>query len=81
VNLPASGGVARVSAWEATMGKRTAGNDPVEGADPGGTRSTKPGNPDKTGKARPEKVRQTVVSGDRNDGADPGRDMEKHPKT
>ena len=63
------------------MAKRTTGGDPIEGADPGGTRSTKPGNPDKSGPAKPEKVQQTVVSGDRNDGADPGHDMEKHPKT
>lgn len=63
------------------MAKRTAGNDPVEGADPGGTRSTKPGNPDKSGPAKPEKVEQKVVSGDRNDGADPGREPHKHPQT
>ena len=61
------------------MGRRTAGNDPVEGADPGGTRSTKPGNPDKSGPPRPGRVEQAVVSGDRNDGADPGRDPKEHP--
>ena len=31
---------------------RTTGNDPVEGLDPGGTHSTKPGNPDKSGPAK-----------------------------
>jgi hypothetical protein len=66
---------------EAAMGKRTAGNDPVEGADPGGTHSTKPGNPDKSGAAKPGRVAQTVESGDRNDGAHPGRDPAKHPDT
>ena len=47
---------------------RTTGNDPVEGIDPGGTRPTKPGNPDKSGPAKPAEVRrdQTVVSGDQN---------------
>ena len=63
------------------MGKRTTGNDPSEGADPGGTRSTKPGNPDKSGLAKPERVEQTVVSGDRNDEADHGREAQKNPKT
>ena len=55
---------------------RTTGNDPAEGADPGGTRSTKPGNPDKSGPARPERVTegQHVVSGDRNTGRDRPRD-------
>ena len=47
---------------------RTTGNDPIEGADPGGTHSTKPGNPDKSGPARPDQVKQEVVSGDRNAG-------------
>ena len=48
------------------------GNDPLEGVDPGGTRSTKPGNPDKSGPAKPGEVakEQTVVSGDQNDPAD-----------
>jgi hypothetical protein len=48
----------------------TTGNDPVDGLDPGGTRSTKPGNPDKSGTAKPEQARkkQPVVSGDRNAG-------------
>jgi hypothetical protein len=47
---------------------RTTGNDPLEGIDPCGTRPTKPGNPDKSSPAHPEKVReeQTVVSGDQN---------------
>jgi hypothetical protein len=46
---------------------RTAGNDPVSGADPGGTRSTRPGQADKREpkQARP-KVEQHVTSGDRN---------------
>ncbi len=47
---------------------RTTGNDPLEGADPGGTHSTAPGNPDKSGPARPQGVNQTVTSGDRNGG-------------
>jgi hypothetical protein len=47
---------------------RTTGNEPTEAADPGGTRSTKPGNPDKSGASRPGRVTQDqdVVSGDRN---------------
>jgi hypothetical protein len=47
---------------------RSTGNAPVEGIDPGGTRSTRPGNPDKTGAKpdRPAKVEQNVESGDRN---------------
>jgi hypothetical protein len=48
--------------------KRTTGGDPIEGVDPGGTRSTKPGNPDKSGAARPEEVGENRVSGDRNEG-------------
>ena len=49
----------------------TTGNDPAEGMDPGGTHSTKPGNPDKSGAAKPSHVGedQTVVSGDQNDSA------------
>jgi hypothetical protein len=43
---------------------RTAGNDPIAGADPGGTRSTKPGQRDKT---QPKKddpaVEQKVETG------------------
>ncbi len=48
---------------------RGTGNDPLEGVDPGGTRPTKPGNPDKGGPARPAEVGrdQTIVSGDQND--------------
>ena len=47
------------------------GNDPIEGVDPGGTRPTKPGNPDKSGPAKPAEVsrEQNVVSGDQNDPA------------
>ena len=47
----------------------TTGNDSVEGLDPGGTHSTKPGNPDKSGPSNPKAVReeQKVVSGDQND--------------
>ena len=50
---------------------RTTGNDPLEGVDPGGTRPTKPGNPDKSGPAKPEEVskEQTVVSGNQNEPA------------
>ena len=46
----------------------TTGNDPIDGVDPGGTHSTKPGNPDKSGPSRPQNVTSTVVSGDRNAG-------------
>jgi len=49
-------------------GERTTGNDKIEGVDPGGTHSTKPGNPDKSGASRPGTVTQDVVSGDRNGG-------------
>ncbi len=51
---------------------RTTGNDPLEGVDPGGTRPTRPGNPDKSGPAKPAEVskEQTVVSGDQNEPAD-----------
>jgi hypothetical protein len=51
-----------------TSSERTTGNDPVEGVDPGGTHSTKPGNPDKSGPAKPGQVSQDVVSGDNNAG-------------
>ena len=47
-------------------GERTTGNDKIEGVDPGGTHSTRPGNPDKSGAPRPGAVTQDVVSGDRN---------------
>ena len=47
---------------------KTTGGDPVSGVDPGGTRSTKPGNLDKGAPtSESTKVEQTVVSGDRND--------------
>ena len=48
---------------------RTTGNDPIEGADPGGTHSTKPGNPDKSGPAKPQAVHdvQHVKDGTRED--------------
>jgi hypothetical protein len=50
---------------------RTTGNDPVEGADPGGTRSTKPGDPDKSRpRQKNPKATQSVVSGDRNTSAE-----------
>ena len=42
---------------------RTTGNDPVEGLDPGGTRSTRPGRRDKQAD---KQVTHTVTSGDRN---------------
>ena len=46
----------------------TTGGDPVSGVDPGGTRSTKPGNPDKTTPdSTAPMLEQDVVSGDRND--------------
>ncbi len=49
---------------------RITGNEPAEAADPGGTHSTKPGNPDKSGPSKPENVTrdQRIVSGDRNAG-------------
>jgi hypothetical protein len=47
--------------------KKVTGNDPAEGADPGGTHSTKPGNPDKGGSAGAGTVKENVESGDRND--------------
>lgn len=52
----------------ATPSTRGTGNEPLEGVDPGGTHSTKPGNPDKSGPAKPTEVRkeQTIVSGDEN---------------
>ncbi len=51
---------------------RTTGNDPIEGVDPGGTRSTKPGQADKTApKAAEPKVRHDVESGDRNPRREP----------
>lgn len=46
---------------------RTTGNDPTAGADPGGTRSTYPGQRDKHGpKAQDPELDQRVSSGDRN---------------
>jgi hypothetical protein len=46
---------------------RTTGNEPVEAIDPGGTRSTKPGQPDKTKpNAKEVVVEHHVSSGDRN---------------
>ena len=46
---------------------KTTGGDPVSGVNPGGSRSTKPGNPDKTTPAaKAPTVEQDVVSGDRN---------------
>jgi hypothetical protein len=49
---------------------RTTGNDPIEGVDPGGSRSTKPGNPDKSGASAPENVGENRVSGDRNEASE-----------
>jgi hypothetical protein len=51
---------------------RTTGNEPIEAIDPGGTRSTKPGqrHPDKSDDQEP-KVRQRVASGDRNTWREP----------
>ena len=54
----------------ANSSTRSTGNEPVEGIDPGGTRPTKPGNPDKSGakpKTEAPKVEQNVQTGDRND--------------
>jgi hypothetical protein len=46
---------------------QTTGGDPIEGVDPGGTRSTHPGQRDKTAPKRAgAKVEQTVTSADRN---------------
>jgi hypothetical protein len=46
---------------------QTTGGDPIEGVDPGGTRSTRPGQADKTDASKPgPKVEQRVESGDRN---------------
>ena len=54
---------------------RTTGNDAIEGVDPGGTHSTKPGNPDKSsGASKGAKIEQTVESGDRNTNPDIDRD-------
>lgn len=49
---------------------RITGDDLAEAADPGGTRSTKPGNPDNSGPAKLENTEndQHVVSGDRDAG-------------
>jgi hypothetical protein len=55
---------------------RTTGNDAIEGVDPGGTHSTKPGDPDKSSpSAKEPKIEQTVESGDRN--TNPDIDTEK----
>jgi hypothetical protein len=58
---------------------RITGNEPAEAADPGGTRGTKPGNPDKSGPPKPRRVteEQKIVSGDRNT----GRERALDPKT
>ena len=46
---------------------RTTGNEPIEAVDPGGTRSTKPGQRDKTQqKAEDPVTHHRVSSGDRN---------------
>ena len=50
---------------------RTTGNDAIEGVDPGGTHSTKPGNPDKSSASpKGKKIDETVESGDRNTNPD-----------
>ncbi len=66
-----------------SYGNRMTGNEPSEGADPGGTHSTKPGNPDKKGPPRPSKVGEGehVISGDRNDGTVPPRPPRDNPAT
>ena len=48
------------------MTTRTTGNDPVEGLDPGGTRSTRPGSTGQAATGGPS-VAPKVSSGDRND--------------
>lgn len=46
---------------------RTTGNEPIEGLDPGGSRSTKPGQPDKTKpNVKEAAVEHHVSTGDRN---------------
>ena len=52
----------------ATPSTRGTGDEPTEALDPGGTRSTKPGNPDKSGPSKPMEVRKekTVTTGDQN---------------
>ncbi|HYZ22958.1 MAG TPA: hypothetical protein VE690_12465 [Rhodopila sp.] len=50
-----------------THSDRTTGDDRAAGADPGGTRSTKPSQRDKRApQERDPQVEQTVSSGDRN---------------
>ncbi|MGE0370727.1 MAG: hypothetical protein AB7Q01_02430 [Gammaproteobacteria bacterium] len=47
-----------------TTSTRTTGNDPVAGADPGGTRSTKPGQRDKSAPRHADPaVEQAVTTG------------------
>lgn len=51
----------------ADSSSKTTGGDPVSGVDPGGARSTKPGNPDKAApQSKEPRLEQEVVSGDRN---------------
>ncbi len=59
----------------ADQSSRTTGSDPVEGLDPGGTRSTRPG---KRREGAPPTVEQNVQSGDGND--DPQRQPESPPR-
>ena len=52
----------------AQASERKTANEPVEGMDPGGTHSTRPGQADKQGPATGKpKADQHVESGDRND--------------
>lgn len=48
----------------ANPSSRGTGNEPVEGIDPGGTRPTKPGNPDKSGGATTGKPKAGEKAGD-----------------
>ena len=54
---------------------RVTGNDALSGVDPGGTRSTKPGNPDKSdvSKAGPNTGEKPAVSGKTVGTANPDR--------
>ena len=53
---------------------RKTGNEPVEGADPGGTRPTRPGHPGKAAdEAGGTRTEQHVTSGDRRDQPDEPR--------
>lgn len=69
---PATGarGYRRMASTPKTYDQRsthTTGNDPISGVDPGGTRSTRPGQRDKTAPPDPKpEADQHVSTGDRN---------------